>query len=102
VFLEGQLENTEAASKRFQTLLAQKSLLELDMVSAQYYYWYYSILSKTDQSQEALRLTLLGRSLKDIQTRASRIEDPLQRQEYLHRPYWNAQYLSEGRRMKLL
>jgi hypothetical protein len=102
VLLEGQLENVANASKRFQTLLAQKNLLELDIASAQYYFWYYLILPRNDGGQEALRLTLLGRALKDIQTRASRIEDPVQRQEFLHRPYWNAQYLSEGKRLKLL
>ncbi|MEI8093009.1 MAG: tetratricopeptide repeat protein [Spirochaetales bacterium] len=102
VLLEGLLENAEAASQRFQTLLAQKSLLDLDITSGQYYFWYYLVLPRNVAEQEALRLTLLGRALKDIQTRASRIEDPLQRQEFLHRPYWNAQYLAEGKRLKLL
>jgi len=102
VLLEGQLENVELSSQRFQTLLAQKSLLELDVVSAQYYFWYYLVLPRNAADQEALRLTLLGRALKAIQSRAARIEDPLQRQEFLHRPYWNAQYLSEGKRLKLL
>ncbi len=102
VLLEGQLENVELSSKRFQTLLAQKSLLELDIVAAQYYFWYYLVLPRQAADQEALRLTLLGRALKAIQSRAARIEDPSQRQEFLHRPYWNAQYLSEGKRLKLL
>jgi hypothetical protein len=102
VLLEGQLENVELSSKRFQTLLAQKSLLELDIVAAQYYFWYYLVLPRQAADQEALRLTLLGRALKAIQSRAARIEDPSQRQDFLHRPYWNAQYLSEGKRLKLL
>jgi len=100
--LEGLGGHSEEASQKFQGLLARKSLLDLDPVSAQYYYWYYQILPKNDSKQEALRLTLLGRCLKDVQVRSSRIEDPSQRQDYLAKPYWNAQFALEARKLKLM
>ena len=100
--LEGTRGQVAEASRGFQELLGRKFLLDLDPVSAQYYYWYYLVLPKNDSKQEAQRLTLLGRSLKDVQVRASRIEEPSQRQDYLTKPYWNTQFSLEGRKLKLL
>jgi len=100
--LHGLLVDASEAAARFQIILARKFLLEVDPASAAIYYWYYMILPQQDANQEAQRLTLLGRSLKDVQVRASRIEDPAQRQEYRSRPLWNARFLSEAKKFKLL
>jgi len=90
------------AAQSFQDLLARKHLLELDPLSAQYFFWYFLILPRNDAGHEAQRLTLLGRALKDVQTRSSRIEDPIQRQDYLSKPHWNSQFTLEARKLKLL
>ena len=100
--LEGLTGHSEESARRFQALLSRKFLLDLDPNSALYYYWYYLTLSKNEAKQEAQRLTLLGRSLKDVQVRSSRIEDPVQRHDYLAKPYWNAQFGLEARKFKLL
>lgn len=102
LLLEGLAGNPEEASRKFQGILARKSLLDLDPVSAQFFFWYYLVLPKHDLKQEAQRLTLLGRSLKDVQVRSSRIEDPGHRQDYLSKPYWNSQFSREARKLKLL
>jgi len=102
LLLEGLTGDPETASRKFQTVLARKVLLDLDPVSAQFFFWYYLVVPKNDLSQEALRLTLLGRSLKDVQVRSSRIEDPVRRQDYLAKPYWNSQFSREARKLKLL
>jgi hypothetical protein len=94
--------NQEQAARDFQGLLSRKFLLEIDPASAQLFYWYYLVLPPSDPAQEAQRLTLLGRSLKDVQTRSSRIEDPVQRQDFLAKPYWNARFAQEARKVKLL
>ncbi len=91
----------EEAATPFQNLLGRKFLLELDPASAMIYYWYYRVLPQ-DDAQMAQRLTLLGRCLKDVQTRASRIEDPTQRQDYVSRPLWNARFAQDARKLKLL
>jgi tetratricopeptide (TPR) repeat protein len=101
-YLSGMTGNPEQAAKDFQGLLSRKFLLEIDPASAQLFYWYYLVLPPSDPAQEAQRLTLLGRSLKDVQTRSSRIEDPVQRQDFLAKPYWNARFAQEARRVKLL
>jgi hypothetical protein len=102
LLLEGRTSDPGEASRKFSQLVLRKALLELDPASAQFYFWYYLTVSKTDSSQEALRLTLLGRALKDVQTRASRIEDPARRQDYLTKPHWNALFATEARKLKLL
>lgn len=100
-FLAGQCEGLDSGPV-FTRLLSQKFLLDLDPASAQIYYWYYWKVSQSDPHQEAFRHTLLGRSLKDVQMRSSRIEDPALRQDYLAKPYWNALFSAEARKLKLL
>ena len=102
LLIQASLGDVEAASGRFPEVLARKVLLDIDPVSAWFYYWYYLALPRNESRHEAQRLTLLGRSLKDFQVRSSRIEDPLLRQDYLSRPYWNAQAALEAKKLKLL
>lgn len=102
LLLEGLESGGDGVSTRFQALLSRKTLLDLDPASGQFYYWFYLVLPKNDPLHEAQRLTLLGRALKDAQVRASRIEEPTQRQDYLVKPYWNGQFSLEARRLKLL
>jgi hypothetical protein len=102
LLVQAALGDQEAAPGRFPEILARKALLDTDPVSAWFYYWYYLALPKHESHHEAQRLTLLGRSLKDFQVRSSRIEDPLLRQDYLSRPYWNAQAGLEAKKLKLL
>lgn len=101
-FLQGLLGDAEAAALHFPGILARKVLLDLDPASAQLYFWYFLTVPQNESKNEAHRLTLLGRALKDVQVRSSRIEDPARRQEYLARPYWNGQFGREARRLKLL
>jgi len=100
--LEGLSGNSSEAVKMFQMILTRKHLLDLDPSSALYYYWYYLTLPRNDSTHEAQRLTLLGRALKDVQVRSSRIEDPVQRHQYLLKPHWNAQFALEAKKLKLL
>jgi hypothetical protein len=60
------------------------------------------IVPQHDGRQEAQRLTLLGRSLKDVQVRSSRIEDSVERQDYLSKPLWNSRFAVDARKLKLL
>jgi len=99
-YLSGMTGDAERAAREFQGVLSRKFLLDIDPASAQLFYWYYLVLPPS--AQEAQRLTLLGRSLKDMQTRSSRIENPVERQDFLAKPYWNAQFAREARRVKLL
>lgn len=99
--LEGQV-GLQDPSVGFHDVLSRKSLLELDPASGQLYYWAYLTVPTDNSGLEAHRLTLLGRALKDVQVRSSRMEDPVQRQDYLVRPRWNAQFAVEARKLKLL
>ncbi len=89
------------AHEAFQELLSRKSLMELSRFSPWIYLWHYRAIERHSDN-EAHRLTILGRGLKSLQTLSSCIEDPAERQEFVNRPYWNAQFLSEARREKLL
>jgi len=102
LLLEGLVNDPEEASRKFSEILSRKALLELDPVSAQFYFWYYLTVPKHEGRHEAHRLTLLGRALKDAQVRSSRIEDPVRRQDYLVKPHWNNQFAQEARKLKLL
>jgi hypothetical protein len=102
LLIQACLGDQEGAAARFPEILARKTLLETDPASGWFYYWYYLVVPKNESRQEAQRLTLLGRSLKEFQVRSSRIEDPALRQEYLTRPYWNAQASLEARKLKLI
>jgi len=101
-YLEGLAGRSAEALGQFQDILTRKSLLELDPASAQIYFWYYLSVPRHDSSQEAFRLTLLGRALKDVQVRSSRIEEPALRQDYLSKPHWNAQFSLEAKKLKLM
>ncbi|NNM67042.1 MAG: hypothetical protein HKM06_03395 [Spirochaetales bacterium] len=85
----------------FSELLARKHLVEISPFRVWIYLWYSQSL-ETGSEHEAQRLTLLGRGLKALQTRASNIRDPYLRQEFQNRPYWNSLFLSEAKKSKLL
>ena len=89
------------AHEAFQELLSRKALMELSRFSPWIYLWHFRAIERQSDT-EAHRLTILGRGLKALQTLSSCIEDPAERQEFVNRPYWNAQFLSEARREKLV
>jgi tetratricopeptide (TPR) repeat protein len=85
----------------FSELLANKHLVEISPFRVWIYLWYSQSL-ETGSEHEAQRLTLLGRGLKALQTRASNIRDPYLRQEFQNRPHWNSLFLAEAKKSKLL
>lgn len=101
-FLQSLQAPSPAILEQFQTLLSQKQLMELDPHAHLYYFWYYKALPEKEEESDALRSTILGRGLKALQTRASRIDDPALRVAYVQEPYWNAHLISEARKQKLL
>jgi len=71
-----------------------------DPYSHQYALWL-ALLSYRNSS-EASRTTLLGRGLKELQNRGSRIKDRDQRYRFLNHSYWNRIFMDEAKKHKLI
>jgi hypothetical protein len=48
------------------------------------------------------KVTVLGKSLKSLQERASRIDAPAERSSFLWRNWWNRKIMEEARERKLV
>ncbi len=68
-----------------------------------FYYYLYSLTLQEIKDHEGYdSLTILNKALKQLQERASRIENPYDRTRYLNNNYWNSQILDAAKKKNLL
>lgn len=65
-------------------------------------YLYAMVLPEAGTEDVDDKVTILGKSLKSLQERASRIDAPAQRSSYLWRSRWNRMIMEEARERKLV
>jgi hypothetical protein len=65
-------------------------------------YLYARVLPESGSEETDDKLTVLGKSLKTLQERASRIDGPAERSSFLWRNRWNRLIMEEARERKLL
>jgi hypothetical protein len=76
------------ALKIMQRVLRDERLSELDPWDAFYYYAWYQVLGESGAAQVDMN-TAISMAFKQLQRRASRIDDIKTRQIYLTQPHWN-------------
>ncbi len=67
-----------------------------------YHYYYWKVLPQERSTETDDAITVLNRSLKNLQQRAARIEDSADRYRYLHQNYWNGRILKDAVQRKLI
>ncbi len=92
----------QTSIQRFEKICSDKQLSTQDPYTHQYFLWYSLVLGKGQVEKNARWSTLMGRGLKELQTRGSKIDDRDDRVLFLNTPWWNALLLNEARKNKLL
>ncbi|MBN2535674.1 MAG: ATP-binding protein [Spirochaetales bacterium] len=67
-----------------------------------YYFLYSQLLSKCGEDEVDDYLTILNKALKQLQERASRIENPSDRKKYLFNNFWNNHIFNEAKKKNLI
>ena len=101
-FLYGRNGRGEEGVAEFQRLVSEKKVTESNPYIHHFHYWWSYIMPRNGLDQAAFHSTILGKGLKDLQTRGSRILNRDDRYSYLQKSYWNAAYLGEGKKFKLV
>ncbi|WP_051086183.1 tetratricopeptide repeat protein [Sediminispirochaeta bajacaliforniensis] len=95
----------EEAKQELSRITREEKLADNDPYSHLYLFFQTLTMSDSGQggTQEGLdRLTQLSKALRSVQGISSRIEVPVDRQDYLKRNYWNAKLTAQGRAAKLI
>jgi len=91
----------EGIRELHQLTRGQKSLEE-DPRAAWFNYLYSQVLPEAGSEEVDDKVTVLSKSLKTLQERASRIDAPAQRSSFLWRNRWNRMIMEEARGRKLV
>ena len=67
-----------------------------------YYFLYSQLLQKSGEDKTDDYLTILNKALKQLQERASQIEEPSDRTKYLFNNFWNNHIFSEAKKKNLV
>jgi hypothetical protein len=89
------------ALRIMQRVLRDERLSEMDPGDAFYFYAWYQVLQESGAAQIDMN-TAVSMAFKRLQRRASRIDDPKIRQEYLTQPRWNGALSLAAREHKLI
>jgi hypothetical protein len=89
------------ALKIMQRVLRDERLSETDPCDAFYYYAWYQVLEESGAAQVDMN-TAISMAFKQLQRRASRIDDPKIRQIYLPPPRWNGALSLAAREHRLI
>lgn len=93
---------SEESLQRFDRICSDKNLSLADPYTHQYFLWFSLVLGKGQAEKNARWSTLMGRGLKELQARGSKVDDRDDRVMFLNTPWWNALLLNEARKNKLL
>jgi hypothetical protein len=91
----------EAIRELRQLTRGQKTLDE-DPSAAWFNYLYSQVLPEAASEEVDDKVTVLSKSLKTLQERASRIDAPGQRSSFLWQNRWNRMIMEEARNRKLV
>ncbi len=86
----------------FHRLTRQEKVSPIDPYNRLYYYLYSESLPRSDKPDREDRLTVLGRSVRYMQERSSRIDHYQDKRAFLTSNYWNRQLLETARSHNLL
>jgi len=91
----------EGIGELHQLTRGEKSL-EVDPAVYWFNYLYSRVLPEASSEEVDDKVTVLSKSLKSLQERASRIDAPAERSSFLWRNRWNRMIMEEARERKLV
>lgn len=94
--------DADAAIEEFHRLTRQEKVSSIDPFNRLYFYFYSESLPWSKQPDREDRLTILGRSVRYMQERSSRIDLYQDKRAFLTSNYWNRQLLETARSHNLL
>jgi hypothetical protein len=101
-FCMGNIDRSREAIELFHWLTREKKIPPSDPHNSVILFWYSLILERGGDSENEDRLTLLGRAVKALQERSSRIDEPADKREYLKNVVWNRELLDKAKRFNLV
>jgi tetratricopeptide (TPR) repeat protein len=67
-----------------------------------YYYWYSRLLPEGENPAFEDRLTVLGRAVRNLESRASRMDNPAHKRAFTGKNYWNRLLMEDARQYNLV
>ena len=101
-YLLGRGLEKEEGRQELARITRDEGLGEDDPFNHYYFYLYNQIVPELGDEIIVNKLTILSRSLKYLQQRASRIDETADKKDYLYKNYWNALIMKEGREQKII
>ena len=101
-YLWGKGIEKEEGRQELSRITRDERLGEEDPYKHYYFYLYNEIVPEMGDTEIVNKLTILSRSLKYLQQRASRIDETDDKKDYLYKNYWNSLIMKEGREQKIL
>jgi tetratricopeptide (TPR) repeat protein len=101
-YLQGLRGFREESIRELHQLTRGEKYMEDDPIVYWFNFLYSQVLPETGAEEVDDKVTVLGKSLKSLQQRASRIDAPAERSSFLWRNRWNRQIMEEARERKLV
>jgi len=101
-YLQGMRGFRDEGIRELHQLTRVEKAVEEDPLVHWFNYLYARVLPESGSDETDDKLTVLGKSLKTLQERASRIDGPSERSSFLWRNRWNRLIMEEARERKLL
>ena len=101
-FVLAESGRTEEGVQELHRLTREIKLSEIDPYNRLYYYLYSMILPESGDLNIEDRNTVLGRAVRDIQQRTSRLDDYAHKTDFLRLNYWNSRLMSRAQSSNLV
>ena len=101
-YLSGSVQGAPAGVEDMARLMRDEKASANDPYTMLYYFWYSGILPEKQDPAYEDRMTILGRAVRNLQTRKSRIDDPEHKAAFTGKNYWNRLIMEDARRHNLV
>ncbi len=101
-YLQGMRGFADEGIRELHQLTRGEKSVDVDPSAYWFHYLYARVLPEAGGEEVDDKGTILGKALKSLQERASRIDGPAQRSSFLWRSRWNRLIMEEARERKLL
>jgi tetratricopeptide (TPR) repeat protein len=99
-YLNARTGEVESGAASLQELTRQRTIVESDPYNRIYFYLYSEVLAAAATTRDD-RATVLGKSVRFVQDRASRIDNYSDKTAFLHKNYWNSRIVNVARHHNL-
>lgn len=99
-YLAARTGSVEEGVATLRELTRHRSIVESDPYNRVYYYLYSEVLASAEGATDD-RSTVLGKSVRFVQDRASRIDSYYDKTAFLHSNYWNSRIVSVAKHYNL-